>query len=176
MSNMGPPMSALNMPQYSGNMSNTNTPDIHQMSTHYDHHLMTPSQHNTGYGGGFHNSPIMSQNYPNSVHFQPTNVDYGKLSNDDYTKYAPDPLLKMSPPPPPPSSLPPIPQTQIPSAAIATTGIPSPAIPTTIKTYADHMNETNWNQMYGHHQIYGPPNEYSQMQQNYANANSKYWS
>lgn len=170
MTNMGPPMSALNMPQYSGNMSNTNTPDVHQMTTHYDH-LMTQSQH-SGYGSGFHNAPIMSQNYSSSVHFQPTTVDYGKMPNDDYTKYTTDPLAKMTPPPPPTSLAPP-PQSQLMSATGG--AIPSSTIPGTIKTYSDHMNEANWNQMYNHHQIYGPPNEYSQMQQNYSNPNSKYW-
>lgn len=145
-------MSALSMPQYSGNLNNSNSTDVHQVSTHYDH-LVQPPQH-SGYATGFHhNSGIMAQNYSGSVHFQPT-VDYGKLPNDEY-KYSGEQLMKMttSPPPPPPTT-----------------------IPTAIKSYSDHMGEANWNQMYGHHQVYGPPNEYSQMQQNYPNPNSKYWS
>lgn len=157
MPNMGPPMPALSMPQYSGNLNNTNAPDVHQVATHYDH-LVQQTQHSGGYATGFHhNTSIMPQNYSGSVHFQPTNVDYGKMTGDDYSKYTADQLTKISSPPPlPPSS--------------------STSIPSTIKSYADHMNESNWNQMYGHHQVYGPPNEYSQMQQNYTNPNSKYWS
>lgn len=161
MSNMGTPMSALAMPQYSSNLTNPNQGDVHPVSSHYD--LVQQSQH-TGYVGGFHpNSGIMPQNYSGSVHFQPT-IDYGtKLPNEDY-KYSND-LIKMSNTSPPPIQQP------------GTTSVTqsSTSLPSTIKSYADHMNESNWNQMYGHHQVYGPPNEYSQMQQNY-NPNPKYWS
>lgn len=157
---MGPPMSSLSMPQYPTNPINTNVSDVHQASVHYDH-LVQQSQHNGGYSTGFHNTGIMSpQNYTGSVHFQPTTVDYAKMNNDDYAKYTSDQLTKMtsSPPPPPPPSA------------------PTSSLPPSMKSYSDHMNEANWNQMYGHHQVYGPPNEYSQIQQNYSNANSKYWS
>lgn len=144
------------MPQYSGNSINTNPSEVPQTSAHYDH-LVQQSQHSGGYSSGFHNAGIMSQNYSASVHFQPNTPDYGKMTmNDDYAKYTSDQLIKMTTSPPP--------------AASAT------SLPTSIKSYSDHMSEANWNQMYGHHQVYGPPNEYSQIQQNYANPNSKYWS
>lgn len=108
----------------------------------------------------------MSQNYSGSVHFQPS-IEYGtKLPNEDY-KYSSDQLTKISTTPPPPP---------ISQQTIATVAQPTSAIPTSIKSYTDHMSEANWNQMYGHHQVYGPPNEYSQMQQNYSNPNAKYWS
>lgn len=153
-SNMGPPMSSLSMPQYSGNPINTNASDVHQASAHYDH-LVQQSQHSGGYSTGFHNAGLMSQNYSGSVHFQPSTVDYAKMANEDYPKYS-DQLIKTTTSPPP---------------VAAVTSLPS-----SIKSYSDHMSEANWNQMYGHHQVYGPPNEYSQIQQNYANPNSKYWS
>lgn len=161
MSNMGTPMSALAMPQYSNNLANPNQGDVHPVSSHYD--LVQQSQH-TGYAGSFHpNAGIVPQNYSGSVHFQPS-IDYGtKLSNEDY-KYSSD-LIKMSNTSPPPI--------QQPGPTSVTQS--SSTLPSTIKSYADHMNESNWNQMYGHHQVYGPPNEYSQMQQNY-NPNPKYWS
>lgn len=143
-------MSSLSMPQYSGNPINTNASDVHQASAHYDH-LVQQSQHSGGYSSGFHNAGIMSQNYSGSVHFQPSTVDYAKMANDEY-KYS-DQLIKMTGSPPPPA--------------------PPTALPSSIKY---DMSEANWNQMYGHHQVYGPPNEYSQIQQNYANPNSKYWS
>lgn len=163
--NMGPPMSALSMPQYSGNLNNPNQTDVHQVPTHYDH-LVQQSQHG-GYAASFHhNAGLMPQNYSGSVHFQPS-LDYGaKLANDDY-KYATDQITKMTttPPPPPPQQ-----------NAVPVSAQPSSTLPTAIKSYTEHMSESNWNQMYGHHQVYGPPNEYSQMQPNYTNPNTKYWS
>lgn len=165
--NMGPPMSALSMPQYSGNLSNPNQADVHQIPNHYDH-LVQQSQH-SGYAAGFHhNAGLMPQNYSGSVHFQPS-LDYGtKLANDDY-KYSTDQITKMSTSPPPSAT----PQ----QTAVSVSAQPSSTLPTAIKSYTEHMSESNWNhQMYGHHQVYGPPNEYSQMQQNYTNPNAKYWS
>lgn len=99
----------------------------------------------------------MSQNY--TGHFEYN----GKLPNEDY-KYPIDQLSKISTTPPP-SQQPNPPMVQ-----------PTSTLSTTIKSYTDHMNDANWNQMYGHHQVYGPPNEYSQMQQNFPNSNVKYWS
>lgn len=149
MPNIGPQISALSLPQYSGNIGNTSSADAHQVASHYDH-LMSQAQH-AGYPSGFQHSTLMPQNYTGSVHFQHS-VDYSKISNEDYTKFTSEQLAKMTQP---------------------TSPLSNP-----IKTYADHMNEANWNQMYGahHHQVYGPPNEYSQMQQGYSNPNAKYWS
>lgn len=165
-------MSALSMPQYSGNLNNPNQTDVHQVPSHYDH-LVQQSQH-SGYASGFYpNAGLMPQNYSGSVHFQPS-LDYGtKLPNDDY-KYTNDQIIKMSttPPLPPP---PPPPQQQ--QTAVSVSAQPSSTLPLAIKSDTEpHMSEANWNQMYGHHQVYGPPNEYSQMQQNYSNPNPKYWS
>lgn len=158
------------MPQYSGNLNNPNQADVHQVPpSHYDH-LVQQSQH-SGYAPGFYpNAGLMPQNYSGSVHFQPS-LDYGaKLPNEEY-KYTNDQLIKMSTTPPPP---PPPPQQQ---TAVPVSVQPSSTIPLAIKSDAEsHMSEANWNQMYGHHQVYGPPNEYSQMQQNYTNPNPKYWS
>lgn len=156
-------MSALSMPQYSGNLNNPNQTDVHQIPTHYDH-LVQQSQHG-GYGPGFHhNASLMPQNYSGSVHFQPS-LDYGtKLANEDY-KYSTEQITKMTTTPPPPTQ----------QTGVSVSAQPSSTLPTAIKTYTEHMSESNWNQMYGH-QVYGPPNEYSQMQQNYTNPNAKYWS
>lgn len=169
--NMGPPMSALAMPQYSGNLNASNQPDVHQVPTHYNH-LVQQTQH-SGYASGFHpNASLMSQNYSGSVHFQPS-FDYAAKSPNEEYKYPidqkdykyPVEQLKMSPPPTPQQT----------STALSVQ--PSSALPTTAaKPYSEHMPESNWSQMYGHHQVYGPPNEYSQMQQNYINPNAKYWS
>ncbi|XP_031620618.1 protein gooseberry-neuro-like isoform X2 [Contarinia nasturtii] len=161
-SNMAPPMSALSMPQYSANLSNPNQTDVHQIPTHYDH-LVQQSQH-TGYGASFHhNTGLMPQNYSGSVHFQPS-LDYGtSLKNEDY-KYPTDQIKMSTSTPPPPQQ-----------TAVSLPAQPSSTLPTAIKSYTEHMSESNWNQMYGH-QVYGPPNEYSQMQQNYTNPNAKYWS
>lgn len=169
MPNMGPPM-PLAMPQYSSNINNPNQADVHQVA-HYDH-LVQQSQHSS-YGSGFHHNAtagIMSQNYSGSVHFQPS-VEYAtKLPNDDY-KYSSDQLIKMPTTPPLPAS------TLAPTIGTSAAAAPSSTLSSSMKTYTDHMNESNWNhQMYSHHQVYGPPNEYSQMQQNYVNPNPKYWS
>lgn len=164
-------MSALAMPQYSGNLNASNQPDVHQVPTHYNH-LVQQTQH-SGYASGFHpNASLMSQNYSGSVHFQPS-FDYAAKSPNEEYKYPidqkdykyPVEQLKMSPPPTPQQT----------STALSVQ--PSSALPTTAaKPYSEHMPESNWSQMYGHHQVYGPPNEYSQMQQNYINPNAKYWS
>lgn len=168
---MGPPMSALSMPQYSGNLNNPNQADVHQVPSHYDH--LVQQSHGGGYASGFYpNAGLMPQNYSGSVHFQPSLGDYGtKLPNDDY-KYTNDQIIKMSTTPPPP------PAPSAPTQQQSTVSVqPSSTIPLAIKSDSEpHMSEANWNQMYGHHQVYGPPNEYSQMQQNYANPNPKYWS
>lgn len=157
MPNMGPPMSALAMPQYANNAINPNPSEVHQ-ANHYDH-LVQQSQHTAAgsYPTGFHhNSSLLPQNYSGSVHFQQSSVDYAKIASDDYTKFTAEQLAKMTASPPPSAS--------------------ATSIPTSIKTYTDHMADNSWNQMYSHHQVYGPPNEYSQMQTNYANSNTKYWS
>lgn len=150
MPNIGPQISALSLQQYSGNLTNPSTTDVYQMASHYDN-LVSQAQH-TSYPSSFQHPTLMPQNYSGTMHFQ-HNMDYSKMSNDDY-KFTSDQLAKM---------------TQ-----------PSSPLSNPIKSYADHMNEANWNQMYGtthhHHQVYGPPNEYSQMQQGYGNANAKYWS
>lgn len=160
---MGPPMPGLSMPQYSGNLSNQNQTDVHQVPSHYDH-LVQQSQHG-GYAPGFYpNAGLMPQNYSGSVHFQPS-LDYGtKLPNDDY-KYASDHISKMTTTPPPPQQ-----------TGVSISAQPSSTLPIAIKSDSEHMTESSWNQMYGHHQVYGPPNEYTQMQQSYTNPNAKYWS
>lgn len=150
-------MSSLPMPQYGNNTINPNPSEVHQ-TNHYDH-LVQQTQHTptSSYPTTFHhNSTLLPQNYSGSVHFQQSTVDYTKMVNDDYTKFTAEQLAKMT------SSPPPI--------------IPTTPIPTSIKTYTDHMTDNSWNQMYSHHQVYGPPNEYSQMQTNYVNPNTKYWS
>lgn len=161
--NMGPPITGLSMPQYSGNLNNPNQADVHQVPSHYDH-LVQQSQHG-GYAPGFYpNTGLMAQNYSGSVHFQPS-LEYGtKLPNEDY-KYSSDQIAKMTTTPPPAQQ-----------TAVSVSAQPSSTLPLAIKSDTEHMAESNWNQMYGHHQVYGPPNEYTQMQQSYTNPNAKYWS
>lgn len=56
--NMGPPMSTLSMPQYSGNLNNSNQTDVHHQ--HYD--ILAQQTQHSGYATGFHhNSGIMGK-------------------------------------------------------------------------------------------------------------------
>lgn len=152
MPSIGPQISALSLQQYSNNIPpNASSSDVYQMASHYDS-LVSQAQHNT-YPSTFQHPTLMPQNYSGTMHFQHS-MDYSKMTNDDY-KFTSDQLAKM---------------TQQPTSPLSNQ----------IKSYTDHMNESNWNQMYGtaahHHQVYGPPNEYSQIQQGYGNSNVKYWS
>lgn len=150
MPHIGSQLSSMSLPQYSGNLPSIPSNDPQQMASHYDH-LMSQAQHASYCMPSFQHSAIASQNYSAQVHFQ-QGMDYSKVSTDEY-KFSNNQVSKMAPPPTPPLN-------------------------NLNKSYAEHMHETHWNQLYPPnphplHQTYEPSNEYPQTQQSYSHFNPK---